>query len=156
MSPIIIKIGIIIIIIALIISVISFKYNQTTTAFVGLIVCFVWIFIFVTDFQSTDTYRIADYNQKETGVVRIYDLDLLLEMGYEDSVVFESPDFDDAIIGVSDSGNVVYSYELMVESLINNEGMTALDAVEWIDYNTIRSIPYFPNPKPIVMYDLSC
>ena len=80
--------------------------------------------------------------------------ELLSEMGYEDSVVFESPDFDDAIVGVSESGNVIYDYELMVKSLVENEGMSEIDAIEWIDYNTIRSISYFPNPKPIVMYDL--
>lgn len=33
--------------------------------------------------------------------------DLLLEMGYEDSIVFENPDYDEAIIGVTEDGRVV-------------------------------------------------
>lgn len=109
MSPIIIKIGIIIIIIALIISVISFKYNQTTTAFVGLIVCFVWIFIFVTDFQSADTYRIADYNQKETGVVRIYDLNGDIIDEYSGNLIIDKQ--DNVITFIEVEGNKIITFD---------------------------------------------
>lgn len=78
--------------------------------------------------------------------------DFLIDMGYEDSVVFENPDFEDAIVGVSTDGNVVYNYDLMRKSLSDEDEMSLEDAEEFIDYNTLRAIPYFPNPKPIVMY----
>ena len=48
------------------------------------------------------------------------------------------------------SGRVVYDYEKMIEYLCGQEGMDYEDAVEWIDYNTIRALPYFPNPPYII------
>ena len=36
--------------------------------------------------------------------------ELLVEMGYEDAVILEDPDYDSAIIGVSESGRVIYDY----------------------------------------------
>ena len=37
--------------------------------------------------------------------------DLLNELGYEDTVVFENPSYLKAIIGISDVGGLCYSYE---------------------------------------------
>lgn len=78
----------------------------------------------------------------------------IAEMGYEESVVFETPDFDEAIIGVTSDGNVVYDYEKMVDSLMKKDGMTREEAVEFIDYNTIRALPYAEDPAPVIMYKL--
>ena len=36
--------------------------------------------------------------------------ELLCDMGYDESVVFENPDFDSAIIGVDTDGHVVYDF----------------------------------------------
>jgi len=41
----------------------------------------------------------------------------------------------------------------MVDWLVENENMTEIDAVEFIDYNTIRALPY-TNNSPIIMYPL--
>lgn len=30
----------------------------------------------------------------------------------------------------------------MIESLVNNEGMSYEDAIEWVEYNTMRALPY--------------
>ena len=38
----------------------------------------------------------------------------------------------------------------MIEYLCEQEGMNYEDAVEWIDYNTIRALSYFPNPPYII------
>ena len=83
--------------------------------------------------------------------------ELLNEMGHEDVIVFENPDYDSAIIGISDDNRVIYDYEKMVEHLMEVDGMEMLDAMEFIDYNTLRAYPpsglseYGP---PIVMYGL--
>ena len=79
----------------------------------------------------------------------------LTDSGYEDAIVFENPSYDSAIIGVSDNGQVCYSYSKMVEFLINEDSMDEEDAMEFIDYNTIRSLPYcHPSEnRPIVVYD---
>lgn len=70
----------------------------------------------------------------------------------EGAVIFTNPSFDDAIIGSTYDDRVVYSYSKMVISLINNEGMTFEEAVEFIDYNTIRSLDYVKN-APIVVFE---
>lgn len=80
--------------------------------------------------------------------------EILYDLGYEDSVVFENPDYDEAIIGVSHDGRVIYDMDLMVEHLMIHDGMTEMDAVDFIDYNTARSIPYAGEYAPIIMYRL--
>ena len=77
--------------------------------------------------------------------------ELLNELGYENSVVFESPAYDAAIIGTTDDDRVVYSYDLMVRCLMDEDGMSYEEAVEFIDYNTMRALPYFEN-HPIVVH----
>ena len=79
--------------------------------------------------------------------------DTLCDMGYEEAVVFENPDYDNAIVGVSSDGRVVYNFRFMVTHLMVEEGMTEEEAIDFIEYNTIRSLPYVEG-SPIVMYDL--
>ncbi len=80
--------------------------------------------------------------------------EILCELGYEDLVIFENPDYDTAIIGVSHDDRVVYSYEKMIEHLVVCDGMTEIDAADFISYNTIGSILYAGSDAPIVMYDI--
>jgi len=42
----------------------------------------------------------------------------------------------------------------MVEHLMREDGMEYEDAVEFIEYNTIRALPYIPS-HPIVMYNIN-
>ena len=79
--------------------------------------------------------------------------ELLTEMGYEDSIVFENPDYDSAIVGVTMDGSVVYDFDLMVDDLMI-EGMASWEAADFISYNTIRALPYMPEPRPIIMVRL--
>lgn len=78
--------------------------------------------------------------------------ELICDMGYEDAVVLDG--YDDAIIGVSDDGKVVYDYDKMVECLTERDGMTDTEAIEFIDYNTIRAIPYAGAFAPIVIHTI--
>lgn len=75
----------------------------------------------------------------------------LLDAGYEDIVVLKDYSYDDALIGVTEDGRAVYDYDMMVEWLVTTEGMTVEEAIEWIEYNTIRALPYFGPDAPIVM-----
>ena len=81
--------------------------------------------------------------------------DLLNELGYEDTVVFENPSYLKAIIGISDDGALCYSYDKMVQCLIEEDKMEEEDAMEFIDYNTIRALPYASSMgvRPIVVYN---
>lgn len=77
----------------------------------------------------------------------------LCEAGCEDAVVFESPDYAKALVGYTSEGKAVYAYSAMVACLIE-EGMTHDDAVEFIDYNTLRALPYAGENAPIIMFEL--
>lgn len=78
--------------------------------------------------------------------------DLLRDMGYDEYIVFEDPDYDDAIIGVTESGQVVYDYDLMIESLIAHDGMSYEDAADFIGYNTVRALGYMGERAPVIIH----
>ena len=78
---------------------------------------------------------------------------LLIDLGYEDVVLLEPKELDEAIIGISHDGRAIYDYDLLVKAFMKSDNMSEEEAIEWIDYNTIRSLPYQQN-APIVMYNL--
>jgi hypothetical protein len=75
----------------------------------------------------------------------------LCDMGYEDTVVMENPDYLSAIVGVSDDGRLIYDYEKMVEHLMATDGMDYEEASEFIDFNTIGALPYMGEKRPVIM-----
>ena len=79
----------------------------------------------------------------------------LCELGYDDAVVLENPDYLSAVAGVSDDGRVIYSYPRMLEHLVLNERMSYEEASEFIDYNTIRALPYMGKKNPIILNDIT-
>lgn len=85
----------------------------------------------------------------------------IADAGFTNSIVYDEPSFDNSIIGVDDNGKVVYSVELMMnefvrddegdkydnfESLSEEEQTEYIDkrveALEFIEYNTVRATPY--------------
>ena len=78
----------------------------------------------------------------------------LLEYGYEDVKYLVNEGYDDALIGVSEDGRAIYDFEKMVDWLVDKYGWTDEEAVEWIEYNTIRALSYFGEDAPIIMYGL--
>lgn len=64
--------------------------------------------------------------------------------------------YKSAILGLtSDDNHVVYSYNKLVEAMRKeNPEWTDTDAVEWIDYNTIRSLGHMGENAPMIIYDL--
>ena len=77
----------------------------------------------------------------------------LLEAGYEDVVILENYSYDDALVGVTEDGRAVYDFDKMAAWLMEKKGMTVFEAIDWIEYNTIRALPYIPD-APIIMYSL--
>lgn len=77
--------------------------------------------------------------------------DLLCEIGLENAIVFENPDYQDAIVGYDVvSERVVYSYDKMIECLMSDDNMSYDEAIEFIEYNTIRACPYMGDKSPII------
>ena len=68
--------------------------------------------------------------------------------------IFDNHAYDKSIIGLSVDCRLVYSYEKMVKEFMEDEGCDETDAIEWIEYNTIRSLPYLGDHAPIIVYDL--
>lgn len=81
--------------------------------------------------------------------------DRLMDAGYEGVKYLTNYSYDDALIGVSEDGRAIYDFDKMVEWLMNEVGLSDSEAVEWIEYNTIRALPYFGEGAPIIMYPLS-
>lgn len=77
----------------------------------------------------------------------------LVDMGFEDIVLFENPGYDDCIIGVSIDNRAIYSYSQMIGWFANKNNCSFAEAMEFIDYNTVRSLPYIEN-SPIIVNDL--
>ena len=80
-------------------------------------------------------------------------INVLVEEGIiaEDSLKFESPSFDSAIIGVDYFGRLIYDYEQMVIEFMETNNVSYEEAVEFIDYNTLRSLGYYKDNAPIIL-----
>ena len=72
----------------------------------------------------------------------------------EDAIVFDNPAFDNAIIAVTTDGKAVYDYNKMVIELMRDDNISEQDAIDWIEYNTLRVIPYAGDMAPIVVFML--
>ena len=78
----------------------------------------------------------------------------ILDAGYEDVVILKDYSYDTAFLGVSEDNRAIYDYDLVVKWLVETEGMSWEEATEWIDYNTIRALPYMGESAPIILYRL--
>ena len=74
------------------------------------------------------------------------------EHGFEDGIkILEDHTFDNSVVGITEDGRAVYDYGKMVEEYMNDEKCGEIEAVEWLDYNTLRAIPYMGEGAPIVI-----
>ena len=79
----------------------------------------------------------------------------LLDAGYEDVKMLTDYSYDTALIGVTTDNRAVYDFNKMVSCLIEDQGFKdETEAIEWIEYNTLRAIPYFGEGAPIIIYPL--
>ena len=79
---------------------------------------------------------------------------VLHELEHDETVVFENPDYVSAIVGMTDDGRVVYSWDKMIKHLVDVDGMTDEEAIDFISYNTERAIPYAGPMAPIILYPI--
>jgi len=76
-------------------------------------------------------------------------LDILLEKGYDDVIIFSEPSYDTCLIGLTDDYNAVYDYSLMIDWLIENKDMDEEEACDFISYNDSF---YYGKHYPIIYY----
>ena len=93
----------------------------------------------------------------------------IIDMGIEDETIILEPqeDYNCGLIGVTeDKCHMIYSYSKLTEGMAqkefesNTEGKTLeeclQEACEWVDYNTIRSLPYMDEDhRPIMIYEFN-
>ena len=77
----------------------------------------------------------------------------LTENDYDNVIILTNPDYDAALIGVSIDNRAVYDYSKMLECR-RADGMTDDEAVEFIEYNTMRAIAYAGPAGPIIFHPL--
>lgn len=66
--------------------------------------------------------------------------------------LFENPRFPNSIIGLSSDDRVIYDMEKMIEDLMEEDNINYIDALEFIEYNTLRALSSEGNNAPIVLY----
>lgn len=78
----------------------------------------------------------------------------ILDAGFEDVKYLVNYSYDGALIGISEDNRAVYDFEKMCEWLVKEEGFDEIEAIEWIEVNTLRALPYMGDKAPIIMYPL--
>ena len=69
----------------------------------------------------------------------------------EDVLLLDNHSYDNSIIGFTEDFRPIYDYDLMVEELMMDEGWDETEAVEWLEYNTLRALPYMGERAPIIL-----
>ena len=69
----------------------------------------------------------------------------------EGIIMLDRHAFDNSIVGITNTDQLVYDQKKMIEELMKDEGWTEEEAWEWMDYNTMRAIPYMGERRPIVI-----
>lgn len=80
-------------------------------------------------------------------------LDTMVEdQGIEEEVlILDDHAYDKSIIGLTEDGRLVYDFDKMVKEFAEDEQCDELDAIEWLEYNTLRALPYMGERAPIVI-----
>ena len=70
----------------------------------------------------------------------------------DDALVFDNPAYDNSIIGETFDGRAIYDIESMADELASDDEITVEEAMDFIDYNAIRSLPYAGEKAPVVVH----
>ena len=68
-----------------------------------------------------------------------------------DAIVFDNQSYDNSIIGVTLDGRVIYCLEYMIDEYMQENQCEEIDAIEWIEYNTIRALVYMGEKAPLIV-----
>lgn len=75
----------------------------------------------------------------------------LCESGFEDVILYDSPSYATAFLGLSHDDRAIYDYEAMIEWLVVEDGMDEEEAAEYIDYNCAGA---YTEGGPIILYPM--
>lgn len=66
--------------------------------------------------------------------------------------LFDNPSYPNSIIGLTIDNRAIYDMEQMIVDLMEEDKISYIDALEFIEYNTIRALPYIGGDVPIILY----
>ena len=69
----------------------------------------------------------------------------------EQALILDNHAYDNSIIGLTDDNRLIYDYNKMIEEFAADEDCSLEEAQEWVDYNTMRALPYGGPHAPIVV-----
>jgi hypothetical protein len=69
----------------------------------------------------------------------------------EDIIILEDHAYDRSIVGLTADCRLVYDFDRMVEEFAEDEGCDETEAIEWLEYNTMRAVPYMGERAPIIL-----
>jgi hypothetical protein len=67
------------------------------------------------------------------------------------AIVFDNASYDNSIIGITFDGRAIYDFNLMVNEYAEENDCDEVEAIEWIEYNTMRALPYCGEKAPEVV-----
>ena len=66
--------------------------------------------------------------------------------------LFDNPRYPNSIIGLTIDNRAIHDMEQMIVDLMEEDKISYIDALEFIEYNTIRALPYMGGDAPIILY----
>lgn len=73
------------------------------------------------------------------------------EIDYDEIIAIDEEAFVDSLVGVTTDMRAVYDYERMAEEFSEHYGCSITDALEHIEFNILRSLPYFGSKAPVII-----
>jgi len=61
--------------------------------------------------------------------------------------------YDEAIVGVSTDGRAIYDWDKVIDITMVEEQISEANAIDWHEYNTLKSLPYLENPPVLVHFN---
>ena len=79
----------------------------------------------------------------------------LTDNEFDDTIMFECPDYVTAVVGISEDNRLIYDYDKMAQHLVDTDNIEYDEACDFIDYNTLRALPYMGGAKPIILMPIT-
>lgn len=67
-----------------------------------------------------------------------------------DILLIDDEAYKDALVGVTSDMRAVYDEDIMVQEFAKYNNCSEEDALDFIEYNVIRSLPYYYDRAPII------
>jgi len=72
----------------------------------------------------------------------LYPIDWTEQGHYLRSDAIQLDGCDSAVVGITESGELCYSYELLVDVFVARDEMTYDESIEWVEFNIVSLLGY--------------